>query len=293
MRCIVDHIRHGRPAEMRGKRRWTAAALDYALEPFGRMLLCTVRNCGQSLVREGSRWVCERGHSYDVSRYGYVNLLQPQDKRSRKPGDRAEAVAARRRLHERGISQPLLEGLAEMLPIDSGQSLLDVGCGDGFYLGNLAARFGADGWGVDLSVPAVQAAARRYVECHWLVANADRSLPYVTGGFGAVMSITARLHPEEFRRVLTQGGWLLVAVPGPEDLVELRGVGKDRTVRVAEMLAPFFAMEAQRRISCTADLDADAVRDVQLAIYRPLQAEMPPAMRLSFSLDALLLRARG
>src|SRR4051812_13953135 len=66
-------------------------------------LLCTVRDCHQPLAREEKRLVCERNHAYDVARSGYVNLLQPQDRRSANPGDSKEAVAARRRLADRGL----------------------------------------------------------------------------------------------------------------------------------------------------------------------------------------------
>ena len=40
--------------------------------------------------------------------------------------------------------------------------VLDAGCGDGFYLGSLARDTGCAGYGVDISIPAIDAAARRY-----------------------------------------------------------------------------------------------------------------------------------
>ena len=49
------------------------------------MLLCPVRDCHLALVREGQRVLCARGHSFDVARSGYINLLQPQERRSRQP----------------------------------------------------------------------------------------------------------------------------------------------------------------------------------------------------------------
>jgi hypothetical protein len=55
------------------------------------------------------------------------------------------------------------------------------------------------------------------------VANADRFVPYADASFSAVISITARMNASEFRRVLRRDGRLLVAIPSPEDLVELRG----------------------------------------------------------------------
>src|SRR6202041_1490808 len=129
------------------------------------MLVCPVRNCRLSLTRDGQRLLCERGHSFDVARSGYINLLQPQDRRSKDPGDTREAVAARRRLHDRGISGPLLDAIAETIALIPGDTVLDAGCGDGFYLGSLAREKGVEAHGVDISIPAIDAAARRYPEC--------------------------------------------------------------------------------------------------------------------------------
>src|ERR1700691_135876 len=101
------------------------------------MLLCPVRNCHLALAREQRRVVCPRRHSFDIARSGYINLLQPQERRSRKPGDTVAAVAARRRLHDRGVTVPLLQAIAETAAASPGDVVLDAGCGDGFYLGSL------------------------------------------------------------------------------------------------------------------------------------------------------------
>ncbi len=254
------------------------------------MLLCTVRDCGLALAREGRRLICPRGHSFDVARSGYINLLQPQERRSNQPGDTTAAVAARRRLHDRGVSEPVLLALAEMLGASAGDIVLDAGCGDGFYLGSLARWIGFEAHGVDISTPAIDAAARRYPECEWIVANADRFVPYSSESFSVVLSITARMNSGEFRRVLQPGGRLVVALPAPDDLVELRGAGRDRTAKAVEAFAPDFTLGDRRRVTTTADLDAASVRDVLLSIYRPRSSRPVEAMRVTFSLDLLLLR---
>ncbi len=105
-----------------------------------------------------------------------------------------------------------------------------------------------------------------------------------------VLSITARMNSSEFRRVLRDGGRLLVALPGPEDLIELRGAGRDRASRTVETFAQDFKLVEQGRVTTTADLDAAAVQDVLLSIYRPMRSQPPGAMRVTFSLDLLLFR---
>ena len=189
------------------------------------MLLCPVRNCRLPLVREERRLHCARGHSFDVARSGYINLLQPQERRSLQPGDTSAAVAARRRLHDRGVTEPLLNGIADFMNASPGDVVLDAGCGDGFYLGTLALRTGFDAHGIDISTFAADAAARRYPpgeRYEWIVANADRFVPYADRSFSILLSITARMNAAEFRRVLRDDGRLLVALPSPEDLAELR-----------------------------------------------------------------------
>jgi len=251
-------------------------------------LLCTVRTCHQPLAREERRVVCARGHSFDVARSGYINLLQPQDRRSKQPGDTADAVAARRRLHDRGVTKPLRDAIAAMVNAGDDDVVLDAGCGDGFYLGSLIG----ERHGVDISLPAIEAAAKRYPDCEWIVANADRFVPYAGATFTCALSITARMNSGEFRRVLRDDGRLLIAIPAPDDLVELRGVGRDRIERTIETFANEFTLLDRRRASTTADLDRDAVHDVLLSIYRPREIERVEAMRVTFSLDLLLFAPR-
>jgi 23S rRNA (guanine745-N1)-methyltransferase len=254
------------------------------------MLLCPVRDCHMALVREARRLFCPRGHSFDVARSGYINLLQPQDRRSKQPGDTAAAIAGRRRLHDRGVTEPLLHAIAATMAASPSDLVLDAGCGEGFYLGALAREIGFDAHGVDISIPAVDAAARRYPGCEWIVANADRFLPYADRSFSFVLSITARMNAGEFRRVLRDDGRLLIALPAPADLFELRGAGRDRVARTVETLAHRFTLVDRRRFATAEDLDAAGVQDVLHSIYRPMHSQPAKAMRVTFSLDLLLFR---
>jgi 23S rRNA (guanine745-N1)-methyltransferase len=241
-------------------------------------LLCPVRACHLPLAREPRRLVCPRGHSFDVSRTGYLNLLQPQDRRSKHPGDTKEVIAARRRLHEKGVTAPI------NVISDSSDIVLDAGCGDGFYLATQPAH---ERHGIDISVPAIEAASRTHRDCQWIVANADRFIPYADRSFSLILSITARMNPPEFRRVLRDNGRLLVAIPAPDDLIELRGKGRDRTARTITTFAGHFTLTSQTRSTTTADLDAEAIQDILVSIYRPLTAHPPQPMSVTLSLDLL------
>lgn len=268
------------------------------------MLLCTVRDCRAPLVLDNRRYVCANAHAFDVARSGYVNLLQPQDKKSKTPGDTPEAVAARRRFLERGHAAPLVDGIVRALPLREGDALLDAGCGEGHHLAAFRRAYGVDAHGTDISVPAIELAARRYRDCSWVVANADRFLPYADGSFRAVASITARMNPEEFRRVLVAEGTLLVVIPGADDLIELRAavlgerMERDRVERTVTTFAAAFTLVRHERIAHVAMLDRESMADVMSSSYRGLRArereklEALDAMEVTLSRDLLLFGVR-
>ena len=259
-------------------------------------LLCTVRNCREPLAREEGRVVCPRGHSFDVARTGYINLLQPQDRRSPNPGDTARAVAARRAFFDSGVTKPLVDEIVGLLDPDTTASVLDAGCGEGHHLAAICERFGSSGSGVDISVPAIEAAARRHPDPSWIVANADRFIPYADATFTAVTSITARMNSDEFRRVLRADGVLLVAIPAPDDLLELREailgerVLRDRVDRTIDTFSAKFSLQRQERIRHVARLDRDAIESVMTSTYRGLRHSEREKLDSSGPLDVTLSR---
>jgi SAM-dependent methyltransferase len=253
-------------------------------------------------VRDGRRLACSRGHSFDVARQGYVNLLQPRDRRSSRPGDSPAALAARRRFLGRGFESALTGAIGDLLILTPADALLEVGCGEGYHLAALVDRFGSEGHGLDISVPAIEAAARRRPDLHFVVANADRFLPYADASFRTVASITARRNPAEFHRVLRADGRLLLVIPAPDDLVELReavlgrGLLRDRVAFAVSAFAPHFVLERHERVRHVARLDATAIHDVMAASYRAGRASRRDRLAalgplaVTLSRDALLFR---
>jgi 23S rRNA (guanine745-N1)-methyltransferase len=149
-----------------------------------------------------------------------------------------------------------------------------VGCGEGSILGTLAGALGVEAHGVDLSSPALRLAATSYPAATWVVANADRALPYASGAFGAVLSITARRPGAELRRVLDPGGLLIVAVPAEDDLAELRArvLGEARALGggpgVRQELEPWFEPLGDATVRSRFVADHATCSDLLLATYR-------------------------
>lgn len=239
-------------------------------------LACTVRECGLLLERRGRTYLCARGHSYDIARSGYISLLQPQDRKSLKPGDRSEAVEARARLLASGIGRSILQGgvdcLARLAPQDA--VVVDLGSGTGDALGWLRARTALTAIGIDLSAAAAEHAARRFPQVTWLVANADRRLPLLDGCVDVVLSMHGRRNVAECARVLAGAGRLLTLVPAADDLIELRelvlgeGIVRDRTEALVAEHEPHFSVVERFTLRERHHLAAPALADLLRSTYR-------------------------
>jgi 23S rRNA (guanine745-N1)-methyltransferase len=186
---------------------------------------------GTSLHCTGSAWACASGHSFDISSLGYTNLLPVQHKRSRDPGDSKEMVAARRRFLTAGFYQPIAAAVSRAvlagLPADASIGCLDAGCGEGYYLRQLAAAVGNGQTlallGLDISKWAVLSAAKQDRQPSWVVGS-NANLPVLPGTLDRVLCMFGFPVYAEFARVLKPGGLLVQVDAGPDHLRELREI---------------------------------------------------------------------
>jgi 23S rRNA (guanine745-N1)-methyltransferase len=205
---------------------------------------------------------CDRGHSFDVARHGYVHLAPG---RATHPGDPPEMVAARDRFlgagHYDFLSAALASAAAEATAATAGgvtadgpALVVDVGAGTGRHLAAvLDALPGAVGLALDSSRAALRRAARAHPRAAAALADTWRRLPVADAAAAVLLNVFAPRNPAEFRRVLHPDGLLLVATPEADHLAELVAtlallrVDPEKPARVAAGLADGFA-EAGRTV---------------------------------------------
>lgn len=268
-----------------------------------------MRHCGLPLDHRDRTFTCPAGHSFDIARSGYVNLLQPQDRRARLPGDSRAAVAARVALEQAGVGRAVIEAAIEKVhrltpPGDA--VVVDLGSGSGETLGALSKVSSVSCIGIDLSISAIELAARRFPALTWVVANADRRLPLQDGCIDLVLSIHARRNAAECARVLTASGHVLVALPAPDDLVELRtriqgqATERDRVEAMLAEHATHFELVDRFLVREQRQLERDVLLNLLKGTYRgsrftwssAVAATEPMAVTLSSDVCVLKRRSR-
>ncbi|MFV1985133.1 MAG: putative RNA methyltransferase, partial [Thiohalomonadales bacterium] len=135
-------------------------------------LACPIDN--ESLILGDKQLKCCNGHSYDIARQGYINLLPVQLKRSKEPGDSKEMVIARTRFLNQGFYEPIAKKLTDIIKKQLNDinnntiCLFDAGCGEGYYLDSIVKslaitpeNYNVSLIGLDISKYAIHEAAKR------------------------------------------------------------------------------------------------------------------------------------
>ena len=185
------------------------------------LLRCPVCHASMTETDDGRVCLCraEKPHCFDFAKSGHVHLGGPHAG----DGDTKDAVRARRAFLDAGYYQPLSDTVNRLLSELGSKTVLDAGCGEGYYTNRMA--HGRDVLGVDLSRAGVESAAKRAKQMGTRAAFSVASifsLPVRDGAFDAVTNLFAPCAEEEFSRVLKDGGYLLLVGAGEDHLMGLK-----------------------------------------------------------------------
>ena len=218
--------------------------------------------CGESLEKRERQYACPNGHSFDIARQGYVNLLTVQQKHSLDPGDTREQVLSRRAFLDADIYAPIADALiAAAKKYGASGEILDVGCGEGYYCARLSHALGLPLTGLDISKEAVRWAAGRYKDAGWLCATAAH-IPVKDGSAGVLTSLFAVTLPEEFHRVLEENGLFLQVVAAEDHLLGLKSIIYDRLTHKEKQVTrelPGFRLLSSENIRFTFTVEGEQI----------------------------------
>ncbi|MFG1813139.1 putative RNA methyltransferase [Kribbella sp. NPDC049174] len=269
------------------------------------VLRCPV--CGDALALNDRTARCPRGHSYDLAKQGYLNLLPSAS--TGIDGDSAAMIGARTVFlggrHYAPIRDALiLTAASDGLQVDGEELVVEVGAGTAYYLAGLVgATAGRRGIALDVSRYAARRAAKVDPRIGSVVCDAWQELPLLDDSAQLMLNVFAPRNAAEMARVLVPGGTLLVVTPNQDHLAELIGVlglvkvDKEKERRLQESLSGKFDQIGSEVVESAMRLDRTAVEQLVLMTpsarhlnYRELAAKIavlpePAIVTLSVTLS--------
>lgn len=186
------------------------------------LLRCPICGAAGREEQQGRVFAClgTRRHCFDFARSGYLNLC-PMAKAG--SGDDKQMVRARSSFLEAGYYRSLSDAVNALLDELEISSVLDAGCGEGYYTNRMAP--GRTAVGADLSRHGIDHAAktakRTQSGAAFVVAGLF-ALPVRDGAFDAVTCLFAPCAEQEFLRILRPGGYLILVGAGERHLMGLK-----------------------------------------------------------------------
>ena len=187
--------------------------------------------CQDNLTLVETSLKCSNRHSFDLAKFGYVNLA-PQIKQSANYDK--ENFQNRQQILEAGFYQAILETISALFArLETAKTILDIGCGEGFYSRKLQESHSEKTfYAFDISKDSVQIAAKSEPNwaVNWFVGDLAR-LPIKDASMDILLDIFSPANYGEFRRVLSPNGILIKVVPTENHLKEIRQMVQDHLTK--------------------------------------------------------------
>lgn len=225
------------------------------------MLICPV--CNQNFRIEGRVYLCDNGHSFDMAKEGYVNLLR-SSKNGDLIGDDKISARMRRDFLNEGYYALLKEELCRIFA-DKRGNVLDICCGEGYYTAALGTNPNLRVYGFDISKEMVRLAAKRGNGTYFVANMAN--IPVKKECMDYCTHLFAPFQEESFASVLKPGGRLYTVIPGSHHLWGLKQAVYDTPYENDEILPETKLLRLVSKRKITGQITLASQEDIQ-AVFR-------------------------
>ena len=255
--------------------------------------------CQENLTLVESSLKCEHRHSFDLAKFGYVNLA-PQIKQSANYDK--ENFQNRQQILEAGFYQAILKGVSDSLATNpSAKTVLDIGCGEGFYSRKLQeVHPDKTFYAFDISKDSVQIAAKSEPNwaVNWFVGDLAR-LPIKDASMDILLDIFSPANYGEFRRILSKDGILIKVVPTENHLKEIRQMVQDQLTKkdysnqdIKEHFQEHFSIQTSQIVSLTKPITAEqrqALLSMTPLLFHVDQSKIDWSQLMEITIEAEIL----
>lgn len=228
------------------------------------VLKCPICNSNMNVI-ELKSLICEKRHTFDFTKQGYINLMTHSIKTKY---DKELFEARRKLMSDVGFFEPvvveIIKVIQNQVQLNSDKLfILDTGCGEGSHLASICDNLNkpAVGVGIDIAKEGIIVASKNYQNQIWAVADLAQS-PFKNQQFDVILNILSPSNYSEFTRLLKDDGVVIKIVPQSGYLKELRKAfyedSEKQTYSNIETVEHFddnFRLVNTSRITYTVNLD--------------------------------------
>ncbi|HIY92254.1 methyltransferase domain-containing protein [Companilactobacillus sp. HBUAS56275] len=181
--------------------------------------------CGEKLTLNGNSLTCDQNHTFDISKKGFVDFVL--NSKQQKNYD-LESFENRHLILEHGMYDHIADKIVKLVDQLKIKSILDVGCGEGYYSKKIAEMESKDVFAFDISKDSIQLAAKGpNTPVEWFVGDLAH-LPIQDQTIDGIIDIFSPANYHEFNRILQPSGYVLKVIPNEYHVQELREQAKDQ-----------------------------------------------------------------
>ena len=230
-------------------------------------LQCTI--CHSEIkMMDSKSLVCEKGHSFDLAKQGYVNMLQKQVSTMY---DHTLFDARKRIIHDYKFYDKVHQKISKIIDeaLQEGGLVFDAGSGEGTHLYEIFNQLDQDyihGIGLDISKDGIVMAAKNYSDQNWLVGDLTQT-PFKEHSLDIILSFLSPANYSEFKRIMKPNGLLIKIIPGSHYLKEIREHLSDEdkeyeNTDTVNLMKNKVDVISEERVTYEREVDEEILRDI-------------------------------
>lgn len=230
-------------------------------------LQCTICH-SEMTVMDSKSLVCEKGHSFDLAKQGYVNMLQKQVSTMY---DHTLFDARKRIIHDYKFYDKVHQKISKIIDeaLQEGGLVFDAGSGEGTHLNAIFNHLDKDsihGIGLDISKDGIVMAAKNYSDLNWLVGDLTQT-PFKEHSQDIILSFLSPANYSEFKRIMKPNGLLIKIIPGSHYLKEIREHLSDEdkeyeNTDTVNLMRNKVDVISEERVTYEREVDEEVLRDI-------------------------------
>lgn len=188
--------------------------------------ICPV--CKNVLIKYNNTLKCQNNHSFDISKFNYVNLLQSQQNSKKRHGDDKLMVKARKDFLDNGYYDPLLKSIFHALECFTKDNMVvfDSGCGECYYTDKIEKYLSKKVaqptvCGIDIAKDAIIHGMKRNSNLELAVASVN-NIPISNEYCDIILNFFAPISDAEYYRIAKENSKIIRVVPLKNHLWELK-----------------------------------------------------------------------